>query len=182
MNAIPAVSLNPETAARAAQVAKARGESLEAFVDHALNEAIEEQSAHPAGTWTGFPILCLVDPQSASAAEILAGALQDHRRAVMIGLPTYGKGSVQTFFDLEDGSGLKLTTARYYTPSGRSLEGKGITPDILVDAFAPEEVVAGSGGASALPPSVAASTAGAGAANDARIRERLAEDPQFNKQ
>jgi carboxyl-terminal processing protease len=142
--------------------------------------SIEEQVAHAPGTWTGFPIVCLVDQQSASAAEILAGALQDHRRAVMVGLPTYGKGSVQTFFDLEDGSGLKLTTARYYTPSGRSLEGKGITPDIVVDAFAPEEVVVG-GGAVGKAPGVAPATAGAAEPNDARIRERLADDPQFSR-
>ena len=140
--------------------------------------SIEEQVAHAPGTWTGFPIVCLVDQQSASAAEILAGALQDHRRAVMVGLPTYGKGSVQTFFDLEDGSGLKLTTARYYTPGGRSLEGTGITPDIVVDAFAPEEVVAGAPPPRAATP-VSSSTAGAMETNDARIRERLAEDPQF---
>lgn len=142
--------------------------------------SIEEQVAHAPGTWSGFPIICLVDQQSASAAEILAGALQDHRRAVMVGLPTYGKGSVQTFFDLEDGSGLKLTTARYYTPAGRSLEGTGITPDIVVDAFAAEEVVAG-GGAAARPPGVPAATAGAAEPNDARIRERLADDPQFSR-
>jgi carboxyl-terminal processing protease len=142
--------------------------------------AIEEQVAHAPGTWSGFPIICLVDQQSASAAEILAGALQDHRRAVMVGLPTYGKGSVQTFFDLEDGSGLKLTTARYYTPSGRSLEGTGITPDIVVDAFAAEEVVAG-GGAPVRPPAVLPATSGAAEPNDARIRERLADDPQFSR-
>jgi carboxyl-terminal processing protease len=142
--------------------------------------SIEEQVAHAPGTWSGFPMVCLVDQQSASAAEILAGALQDHRRAVMVGLPTYGKGSVQTFFDLEDGSGLKLTTARFYTPGGKSLEGTGITPDIVVDAFAAEEVVAGAPAARATP-SVPASTAGAPETNDARIRERLTEDPQFTR-
>jgi len=143
--------------------------------------SIEEEVAHAAGTWSGFPIVCLVDQQSASAAEILAGALQDHRRAIMVGLPTYGKGSVQTFFDLEDGSGLKLTTARYYTPGGRSLEATGITPDIVVDAFAAEEVVAGAGARPGTPTPVSSSTPGAADANDARIRERLADDPQFSR-
>jgi len=141
--------------------------------------SIEEQVAHAPGTWTGFSIICLVDPQSASAAEILAGALQDHHRAVLVGLPTYGKGSVQTFFDLEDGSGLKLTTARYYTPSGRSLEGTGITPDIVSDAFAGETIVAGKGVVDTGGGVVASATAGAMDTNDARIRERLVEDPQY---
>ena len=143
--------------------------------------SIEEEVAHAPGTWDGFSIFCLVDQQSASAAEILAGALQDHRRATLVGLPTYGKGSVQTFFDLRDGSGLKLTTARYYTPSGRSLEGTGITPDIVVDAFVAEEVVVGRTPAENRDVAVPSATAGAADTNDARIRERLANDPQFTR-
>ena len=85
--------------------------------------------------------IALVDQGTASAAEILAAALRDHGRAKLVGLPTYGKGTVQTFFDLDDGSGLKLTTARYFTPKGNSLESKGLVPDVRVDAFAPEEIV-----------------------------------------
>ncbi len=104
----------------------------------------EVRVAHGPGTWKEPRMLLLVDQGSASAAEIVAGALQDHDRAEIMGIETYGKGSVQTFFDLEDGSGLKLTTARYYTPSGRSLEGTGITPDIAVEAFEAEDIVAGS--------------------------------------
>jgi len=92
----------------------------------------EEEKAHPMGTLKGFPMICLVNEGSASAAEIVAGALQDHRRAVVLGRRTFGKGSVQTIIDLEDGSGLKLTIARYYTPSGRSIQEMGIEPDILV--------------------------------------------------
>ena len=103
----------------------------------------EVRVAHGPGTWKEPRMLVLVDQGSASAAEIVAGALQDHGRAEIMGIESYGKGSVQTFFDLEDGSGLKLTTARYYTPSGRSLEGAGITPDIPVEAFETEDIVAG---------------------------------------
>jgi carboxyl-terminal processing protease len=128
-------------------------------------------------------MVVLVDAGSASAAEILAGALQDQKRATLVGLQTYGKGSVQTFFDLDDGSGLKLTTARYFTPSGKSLEGKGITPDNLVDAFAGEDITVGPG---AAPPDAGggadaddASLPGGTTSNDARIRDRLHDDPQF---
>ena len=95
----------------------------------------EVAKAHAAHSYTGFPMVVLVDQSSASASEIVAAALQDHSRATLIGVPTYGKGSVQTFLDLKDGSGLKLTTSRYLTPKGRTLEEQGITPDILVEGF-----------------------------------------------
>lgn len=80
-----------------------------------------------------FKMVCLVNEASASASEIVAGALQDHKRAIVVGKTTFGKGSVQTVIDLENKSGLKLTVARYYTPNGRSIQGTGITPDIEVD-------------------------------------------------
>ena len=145
---------------------------------HGRQGAVEEHRAHAAGTYTKPKIVVIVDPQTASASEILAGALQDHKRATILGLPTYGKGSVQTFYDLDDGSGLKLTTARYLTPSGRSLEGSGITPDITVDTFEAELIVAGGDEPGAVDDPGATSSGGE-AGNDARIREELAEDNQF---
>ena len=80
-----------------------------------------------------IPMIVLVNVGSASASEIVAGALQDHKRAVIMGVQTFGKGSVQTVLPLGNGTGIKLTTARYYTPGGRSIQAKGIVPDIVVE-------------------------------------------------
>jgi carboxyl-terminal processing protease len=81
----------------------------------------------------GKPLVVLINGGSASASEIVAGALQDHKRAILLGTPTFGKGSVQTLIGLGEQGGLRLTTARYYTPSGDSIQAKGIEPDILVE-------------------------------------------------
>src|SRR6185295_19443619 len=89
--------------------------------------------AQKEGTWGDFPLVVLVNGGSASASEIVAGALQDHKRAVVLGTKTFGKGSVQTILPLDDNSALRLTTARYFTPKGRSIQATGIVPDIVIE-------------------------------------------------
>jgi carboxyl-terminal processing protease len=92
-----------------------------------------EFTAHPGQWLPDTPLMLLVDRSSASASEVLAGALQDHSRALIVGERTFGKGSVQSVLPLRNGAGIKLTTARYYTPSGRSIQAAGIEPDVVIE-------------------------------------------------
>jgi carboxyl-terminal processing protease len=106
-------------------------------------EETQRRSAHPGDLSKGKPLIVLINGGSASASEIVAGALQDHKRATIVGTRSFGKGSVQTIIPLGSGNGaLRLTTARYYTPSGKSIQAKGIVPDIEVLQDVPEELKA----------------------------------------
>ena len=109
------------------------------YTDGRLESQKQKYFAHKEGSWTGFPIVVLVNAGSASASEIVAGALQDHKRALILGTKTFGKGSVQTILPLDDSSALCLTTARYFTPKGRSIQASGIVPDIVIESTPPPD-------------------------------------------
>ena len=143
--------------------------------------------AHSTNDDASMPIVVLVNEGSASASEIVAGAIQDHKRGVVVGTRTFGKGSVQTIIPLPDGSGLRMTTARYYTPANRSIQALGIAPDV--------EVSAKDDSAKQEPPpdneaqrennldnhiQGQGDTASPTAVIDPVIKERLRNDPQLN--
>jgi carboxyl-terminal processing protease len=107
------------------------------------SDPIQKLTQTSKGLFKKVPLVVLVNEGSASASEIVAGALQDHKRGVIMGSQTFGKGSVQTVRPLGPDTGLKLTTARYYTPSGRSIQAKGIVPDVMVDETENGNILAG---------------------------------------
>ena len=108
-------------------------EGLIVYTEGRINDSKLTFDAKPVDLINSAPMVVLVNGGSASASEIVAGALQDHNRALIIGQKTFGKGSVQTILPMTNESALKLTTARYYTPSGRSIQASGIVPDIAID-------------------------------------------------
>jgi carboxyl-terminal processing protease len=102
------------------------------FTTRRRGTIVDEVRADSAGALRRGPVVVLVNEYSASAAELVAGALQDNRRAPVVGAPTFGKGSVQTIIEFPGGAGLRLTTLRYYTPSGRAIQAQGVKPDVLI--------------------------------------------------
>jgi carboxyl-terminal processing protease len=107
------------------------------YTDGRVEAQKQKFFAHVRGTEPDYPIIVLINGGSASASEIVAGALKDHGRALIVGTQSFGKGSVQTITPLENGGALTLTTALYYTKSGNSLQAKGVKPDVEVDVPAP---------------------------------------------
>ncbi len=103
------------------------------YTEGRVNDSRLKFNAQPGDLLHGAPMVVLINGGSASASEIVAGALQDHKRAVIMGTKSFGKGSVQTILPVSNGSALKITTARYYTPNGRSIQASGIEPDILAE-------------------------------------------------
>ena len=120
-------------------------EGIIVYTEGRMDDAKLQFSAKDSDILDGIPLVVLVNAGSASASEIVAGALQDHGRAVIMGEKTFGKGSVQTILPLGNGSALKLTTARYYTPFGTSIQARGIVPDITLDRVRVSQVDAGQG-------------------------------------
>ena len=115
-------------------------EGLIVYTEGRVTDSMLKFNAKPVDVINHAPLIVLVNGGSASASEIVAGALQDHKRAIIMGQKTFGKGSVQTILPMAKGSALKLTTARYFTPSGRSIQASGIEPDIIIDKVKIEKI------------------------------------------
>ena len=138
--AVSAAFLPPDTLV--AYTESSSGESrvrLRACAEHYLRGNADDPLKRLPEAARTLPMVVLVNGGSASAAEIVAGALQDHKRARLVGSRTYGKGSVQTIIPLTDSSAIKLTTGYFYTPAGHAIHEKGLTPDLLVDQLAPQD-------------------------------------------
>jgi carboxyl-terminal processing protease len=160
-----------------------RGEIVSTRGRHA--EETQRYSSHSGDMTNGKPLIVLINGGSASASEIVAGALQDHRRATMVGTRSFGKGSVQTIIPLGANGALRLTTARYYTPSGRSIQAKGIEPDIEVKENVPADIAAQAAdepkGESSLKGHLNGEGAGAeGSGSDAYVPPDAKDDKQLN--
>ena len=110
-------------------------EGLIVYTEGRLDDSSQRYLATPGDSLNGAPLVVLLNGGSASASEIVAGAIQDHKRGIIMGTKSFGKGSVQTIQELRNGSAVKLTTARYFTPSGRSIQAKGIEPDIKLSTL-----------------------------------------------
>jgi carboxyl-terminal processing protease len=114
-------------------------EGLVVYTKGRVREQNMTFQAHSNGGKNLFPLVVLVNEGSASASEIVTGAIQDHKRGIIVGAKTFGKGSVQTILPLPEGAGLRMTTARYYTPNGRSIQATGITPDVVVSSVTSDD-------------------------------------------
>ena len=110
-------------------------DGLIVYTEGRIDDSSHRYLATPGDSLNGAPLVVLLNGGSASASEIVAGAIQDHKRGIIMGTKSFGKGSVQTIQELRNGSAVKLTTARYFTPNGRSIQAKGIEPDITLNTL-----------------------------------------------